>query len=412
MLDNQDVTTFLVAAIAALPRLRQVLRCGAVKRFSSRTTIGAQKPLVTTSLSDASGLDGSIESFILAPSPDEREFDRLARALFAYQYANNEPYRRLCEQHGLEPADVLRWQDIPAVSAASFADARLACFLPACTNISFVSSGTTRATSGRSIHELDTTKLYDASLLTHFRACVLPDRDDIRMLMLSPPFEEALHSSLAYMLSKVFERHASGGGFFVHDDVLDYDGLAAALRAGDEPVLLFGSAFAFVHFLDACAVRGDRFPLPSSSRIVETGGFKGKSRSVERDELYGSLTQTFGVDSPYCIAEYGMCELGSQWYDAALADKLAGRSPREGCKVGPHWARILAVDPVSGQPVADGEQGLLQVVDLSNRGSVAAVLTGDLVIVSNGGFRLLGRSPAAPPKGCSITIDAALASRG
>ena len=375
------------------------------------TTIGA-RTLVTTGLSDAAGLDRSIESFMLAPSSDEGEFDRLARALFAYQYANNEPYRRLCEQRGLRPAAELHWRDIPAVSAASFADARLACFPPERTKVSFVSSGTTRTPGGRSIHELENTTLYDASLLTHFRSSVLPDRDQIRMVLLSPPFEEAPHSSLAYMLSKVFDRYARGGGFFVHNDVLDADGLALALRASDEPVLLFGTAFAFVHFLDACTARADHFALPAGSRIVETGGFKGKSRSVGRDEFYGALLQTFGVDSPYCIAEYGMCELGSQWYDAALADNLSGRAPRERCKVGPHWTRVLVVDPVSLEPVADGEQGLLQVFDLSNRGSVAAVLTGDLAIAVNGGFQLLGRSPAAPPKGCSITFDAALASHG
>ena len=111
------------------------------------TTIGA-RTLVTTGLSDAAGLDRSIESFMLAPSSDEGEFDRLARALFAYQYANNEPYRRLCEQRGLRPAAELHWRDIPAVSAASFADARLACFPPERTKVSFVSSGTTRTPGG------------------------------------------------------------------------------------------------------------------------------------------------------------------------------------------------------------------------------------------------------------------------
>jgi hypothetical protein len=363
---------------------------------------------VSTSLGLAADLDRSIESFILASQPDEREFERLALALFAYQYANNAPYQRLCEQRGLRPANVVRWQEIPAVSAASFADARLACFPPERTKVSFYSSGTTRAGGAHSVHELENTALYDASLLRHFRTCVLPDRDSIRMLMLSPRFEDAPHSSLAYMLSKVYERHAQGRGFFIQGDALDAEGLSRAMRDSHEPVLVFGTAFAFVHFLDACAARGERFSLPPGSRVIETGGFKGTARSVGRDEFYAALTRTFNVPVAHCIAEYGMCELGSQWYDASLADALGGRSSRGQLKVGPHWARTTVVDPVTARPVAHSEQGLLQVLDLSNRGSVAAVLTGDLVVACDGGVRLLGRSPAAPPKGCSITIDSAL----
>jgi hypothetical protein len=107
-----------------------------------------------------------------------------------------------------------------------------------------------------------------------------------------------------------------------------------------------------------------------------------------------------------------MCELGSQWYDAALSDAIAGRSPRARVKIGPHWARTLVVDPVTALEVPEGVTGLLQVFDLSNRGSVAAVLTGDFVTQGDGGFIYVGRSQAAPPKGCSITVDTMLRARG
>jgi hypothetical protein len=105
-----------------------------------------------------------------------------------------------------------------------------------------------------------------------------------------------------------------------------------------------------------------------------------------------------------------MCELGSQWYDASLLDTVTGRKPLANTKIGPHWARTLVVDPVTAQIMPDGATGLLQCFDLSNRGSVAAVLTGDLASIRDGGFVYRGRSPAAPPKGCSITIDSMLRS--
>ncbi|HVH13625.1 MAG TPA: hypothetical protein VM759_11260, partial [Longimicrobium sp.] len=36
-------------------------------------------------------------------------FDRLARAVFAHQFACNQPYRRFCERRGASPATVAHW---------------------------------------------------------------------------------------------------------------------------------------------------------------------------------------------------------------------------------------------------------------------------------------------------------------
>jgi len=235
----------------------------------------------------------------------------------------------------------------------------------------------------------------------------------MQMIVLSPPHSEAPHSSLAYMLSKISQRFGTlHDGFFVRNDALDVEGAVRALQQATAPVLVAGTAFAFVHFFDRCAADGTRFAPPLGSRVIETGGIKGKSREVARDELYEWFTRYLGVARDMCASEYGMCELGSQWYDANLADCLAGRSPRRNLKVGAPWTRTLVVDPVSTAPVPDGERGLLQVFDLSNRGSVAAILTGDLARCVAGGFELLGRAPGEPPKGCSAAIDAALSGRG
>ncbi|MDQ6780726.1 MAG: long-chain fatty acid--CoA ligase, partial [Candidatus Eremiobacteraeota bacterium] len=193
-------------------------------------------------------------------------------------------------------------------------------------------------------------------------------------------------------------------------DELRFGAATATLQAATRPTLIFGTAFALVHFMDRCAAQGLRFALPADSRVVETGGFKGKSRAVEPVEFYAALSRTFGVPREFCISEYGMCELGSQWYDANLADVLAGRRPRLELKVGPHWARELIMDPVSGEPSGAAE-GLLGLFDLCNRGSVMAVLSTDRARAAEGGFVFLGRATGAPPKGCSMTIDALLSAR-
>ena len=352
-------------------------------------------------------LDRRILRFIECVDADDAAFERIALEVFTYQYETNGPYRRFCDRLGRTPDVVRGWIDVPAIPTSVFAQLRLACFPPERTRQTFVSSGTTRDT--RSRLELEDTALYDASLLAHFRQRVLPDTHAMQLVALAPSFDDAPSSSLSYMLSKIAQVYGTpDDGFYLRGDELDFEAVAAALRGAAQPLLVVGTAFGFVHFFDRCAGAGLRFALPRGSRVVETGGFKGQSREVGRDELYGWFERVLGVPRELCVSEYGMCELGSQWYDANLEDAMQGRTPRLHLKVGPHWARALIVDRVTGAPRFDDEPGLLQVFDLSNRGSVASVLTGDLARRMDGGFELLGRAPGEPPKGCSIAVDAAL----
>jgi acyl-protein synthetase LuxE len=355
----------------------------------------------------ARALDDRILRFIGSREPADVEFERLALACFEYQYERCEPYRRLCDRAGRAPGVAKSWLDVPPVQTASFGASRLACFPPDRATLTFTSSGTTSSGSRPSTLELDSAVLYEASLLTHFQARVLPDRAKLRIFALMPSRTEAPSSSLSYMAHCVIDALGEpGSGFFVRDGALAFDDLRDALDHAP-PALVFGTAFAFVHLFDRCREDGLRFALPPGSRVVETGGFKGKSREVPRDELYAAFGDVLGVPREMCASEYGMCELGSQWYDATIADRSdpRARAPRLDVKVGPHWARSVVVDPVTAMPLQSGREGLVRIFDLSNRGSICALVTGDVGVERDGGIVLLGRSAGAPPKGCSIDAD-------
>jgi len=66
---------------------------------------------------------------------------------------------------------------------------------------------------------------------------------------------------------------------------------------------------------------------------------------------------------------------------------------------------VVPVHPETLAPVADGGVGLARIEDLANVDSAFAVLTQDRVRRVGGGFELLGRTPGAPPRGCSIALD-------
>ncbi len=337
---------------------------------------------------------------------DDAAFNDLALRLFAYQFAHNAPYRKYCERKGRTPANVTRWEDIPPVAIGAFKEAVLACEPIEQATACFQSSGTTGTKKSQHFHP--SLAVYDLSATTNWQAHVLPEGRPMRLLVLSPPRAAMPNSSLAHYLSLMVERYgAPGSAFLFQEGRLDLEALCAMLReceAQGEPVALLGTSFAFVHVLDDLAARGLRFALPPGSRVMDTGGFKGRSREVSRTELYSMLREAFGVPREYCVNMYGLTEHSTQFLDATLRNHLAGKvAPRY--KTVPPWARTRILDPETLADVPPGEIGLLCHYDLANRASVLAVLTEDLGYALGEGFELLGRARGAEARGCSIAID-------
>jgi acyl-coenzyme A synthetase/AMP-(fatty) acid ligase len=125
---------------------------------------------------------------------------------------------------------------------------------------------------------------------------------------------------------------------------------------------------------------------------------------MSRDELYGALEERLGVPAARCVNQYGMTELGSQFYDTVL--RFPG-TPRR--KLGPPWVRVRLVDPVTGEDVPEGQDGILVIVDLANTGSILALQTQDVGRRIGDGFEVLGRAAGAEARGCSIAADEMLA---
>jgi hypothetical protein len=355
-------------------------------------------------------LDARILAAIDAYALDASAFLALARDLFAYQVAHNAPYAAFARAAGYGTARLPgRLEDIPAVPSAAFKEARLATFPPNETAAWFETSGTTRGRGGR--HELPTTALYEAALLASFDRMLLADGARLRYLNLVPDPRENPHSSLGFMMATIARERGDGAdGWYLHGDALDIDGFVRDVdRAHDDgaAVCLATTAFALVALLDALAARGLALSLPAGSRIMETGGFKGRTRIVERATLYADVSARLGVPVEAIVAEYGMTELSSQYYDS-----LASRTriePR--VKVAPPWLRAIVVDG-DGQLLPNGVVGAIRHVDLANRGSVIAIETEDLGALTEGGLILLGREQGAELRGCSLDAETLLASRG
>jgi hypothetical protein len=351
----------------------------------------------------------------------EHRFEQLALELFADQYERNAAYRRFCRSRRAEPGSLRSWTEIPAVPLRAFKELTLTCDPPEAAAAVFMTSGSTDARRrGRNHHPH--LRLYDASLRVNFREWFLPDRDKLRLLVLNPRPHEQPRSSLAYFMGRVVDFYgAPGSDFFLDDSGLQLDRLTTELRRAEEtgePVALLGTSFAYVHLLDALDAAGLAFRLPEKSRLLDTGGFKGRSREVSPTELLGLFEERLGIPRPFSVNYYGMTEISTQYYDRSLRGLLDGRPAEPRYKTVPHWARVQVIDPETRQPVAPGERGLIVHYDLANRGSCLAVMAedvGHVVAPANptnddpGGFVLIGRAEGAEARGCSITLDELLA---
>lgn len=340
------------------------------------------------------------------PLTDAR-FADLALRVFAYQYEYNTAYRAFCDRRGASPATVHAWRDIPAVPTDAFKAAPLLCGDPAGAEAVFQTSGTTAGTERRGRHYLADLSLYRAAALRSFQLHLVPERQPLRVVSLVPSPRDAPASSLSFMVELVLEHWgAPHSGYYVDAVGLDAARVVDALReagAAREPVCLLATSFALVHLLDHLRDAGQRISLPAGSRVMDTGGFKGRSRVISRAELYAAVRTRLGVDAAWCVNEYGMTEMSSQFYDG-----VAGAAPAEVDQRlyrPPPWVRTAAVDPETLAPVPAGSRGVLRHWDLANLHSVLALQTADLGEERDNGFVVFGRATGAEARGCSLATE-------
>lgn len=327
-------------------------------------------------------------------------FERLSLELFARQYKLIEPYRRLCDSVGITPDSCYDWIDIPLVPAAAFKRYQLSCVPPEKAAAVYYSSGTTRNEASRHYMDADALSLYRDSLRQGF-VTAIPDAVGKPIWALMPSPQQMPNSSLSAMLemlgAETFFWEAS------HRMLEDLTEL-------EQPIVLFGTAFAFVQLFDAVP---DPIMIPSGSIIIETGGLKGRTRDVAREDLYAMFTEHLGVPIDNCYSEYGMSEMATQFYSRGLTEP----------KRGPHWVRTRIIDPLTGISARQGQRGLLAHYDLANFNSVLAIQTEDAgqAVISPPpptdkrartehrravrGFVLLGRALEAELRGCSLIAE-------
>ena len=187
------------------------------------------------------------------------------------------------------------------------------------------------------------------------------------------------------------------------DLMLDRDRLSAfAKDRQDTEFLVYGFTFIlWNHLVKPLQAEGICLNLPKA-RILHSGGWKRlHDQAVEKTRFNEQLAQVFGCSPDRIIDFYGMVEsVGVIYPDCS-----------EGNKHGPVFGDVIVRNPLTLEPVAAGEVGIVQtcsILPTSFPGNL--LLTEDVaqVIAYDGcpcgrrgiSFRFAGRIPKAELRGC------------
>ena len=353
-------------------------------------------------------LHGKVQCF--ANGEAAASFAALALEIAEFQEEFSAGFARLVRRKGTLTAV----EDIPGVPCDAFRLTRVAVHPESEDSARFATSGTTG--SSRGVHAFRTLHTYRTLAVKFGGAALLSSSKPRRVVALAPRLDDPPSSSLGYMMALFmteFEPHSSLDARAPQRWLIDEQGVnvaeleRAARSANDagEELVILATSFALVTLLDALA--GRTLTAPKHTVVMQTGGFKGKSREVPAHELRLAVARAFGIGAARVVSEYGMTELTSQLYEATLpgSELQAERRGDPGIYFEPPWLRVVPVDPVTLEPVAAGEVGIARIVDLANVDSAIAIQTQDRVRRAGGGIELLGRAPGATPRGCSLAVE-------
>jgi hypothetical protein len=335
----------------------------------------------------------------------DRAFAEFALRSFRFQCEAIPAYGAYARHVGRDPDHVRDWTDIPPVPASAFRSHRLSAALNDHGTQRFETSGTTISRPGTVW--LSDTRLYEASLARNFERHLLPDAARLHAIVFGPRGKEAPHSSLWFMVEHVVRKYCAGATWIVEKGSPHWERADAELRRALErgrPVLLLGTTLLFQAYFDRCDREELRFELPAGSRAMDTGGAKGTRVEVRRETIESAFNRVLAIPAARLVNEYGMAEMGSQFYEDSLLAEHERRDARPGFAA-PAWVRTRVLDPETMRPVPEGRRGILVHYDLANLEIPLAIQTEDVGALVDGRLMLAGRLPEAERRGCSLPFE-------
>tara|TARA_B100002019_G_scaffold292159_1_gene314415 strand:- start:163 stop:1173 length:1011 start_codon:yes stop_codon:yes gene_type:complete len=323
-------------------------------------------------------LQKRIESFIDEDSNET--FNELILEAHDFQKRNCQTLKNYTDQNCKNPQS---WKEITPIPTEAFKSAKIISFPEKRISKTFLTSGTTGDSKGQH-HFLDTS-LYEKSILATWKKLNLPK---LPLICLTQSHECNNKSSLIHMFKTL------NGKYLINSSgEINFEKINSFFKHNNSPIVFAGTAIAFLELIKNSS--NINIELPKGSWILETGGYKGMKKSVNKDTFYAEISELFNLPIDKIINEYSMTELSSQFYSFGLNHTHKSA----------HWLKAKVVIPGKNTEAQDGEKGILAIYDLANLGSSVAIMTGDIAIKKGNEFELVGRDKTLTPRGCSLAAE-------
>ena len=347
-----------------------------------------------TILKDKKALCFRIEQFIKDASTDS--FDAIGKALFHFQFQHIGQACKYYKSLGINPETLQSTNDIPPIGLNVFKATTFFAGIKQ-TKI-FQTSGTSGKGQGASCFDELDLSVMQTSIIENCRQHLFQDDRKTRFLMLVPSPDEAPDIIMAYGMNHIAQKWGLAAPLFAvsHGQFLGKEAVGYIKQAiqDEVPLTIIGGSFGFVNFIDAISAKIPNLCLPKGSRLLDAGGFKGRSRELNRDDFITLTSSFFNVPQELCFNLYGLTELSSQFYSKAASAKQPA-----------HWTKVRVCHPLTLHEVGLGEQGVAILYDLANISKPFVIFTDDIAINHGDGFELLGRASGSAPRGCSLALE-------
>lgn len=343
--------------------------------------------------------------------PRQRELALMAvlKQEVAYACERNPQYRNYVEQWPTDYRTAQRLADLPFLPVGVFkADPPLALIGPDEVTRTLTSSATTGQVPSRVVLDTGTAKRMTKGVTAIIRDFIGPERRPY--LVIDAPETLAAGGPLGARGAAIqgLRSFATQIVCCLHSDTsgnleLDLDKLrACAAEWRDTEVLVYGFTYVIWNSLvKALESRDVTLDLPKV-RILHSGGWKRlEHQAVTREVFIRGVASAFGCSCDRVIDFYGMVEnVGVVYPDCDYGNKHV-----------PAFADVVVRNPLTLEPVAAGQQGLIQVCSaLPTSFPGFLLLSEDLAqIMGYDGcpcgrrgvyFRFIGRAPKAEVRGC------------
>ena len=361
-------------------------------------------------LTTYNNIRNELNKFITTNNKNDKLFQKISLDIFQFQYKCNKAYKDYCDWCNIDINNINNWFDIPPIPVTAFKKSKL--FVFDSYDDFFLTSGTTKGLENRGKHYYKDLDLYKKATLISFDDFVLNENpDNYNLYILGIPFENAINSSLYYMIEKIANHFFQNRYKYYYSnknnkEVIEYENAIDDLKKINSKVIIIGTTAALINLCDRIKNRNLKINLPKDSKIVDTGGVKGLDKELERHEILEIYQQFLNINNNNVINEYGMTELFSQYYSSNLIQSTDDSDNKKDFGlISSPWLKFRIVDPKTNQEVEDETRGIICHYDILNIHSVMAIMTGDIGYKKNGQLFLEGRATDADLRGCSLTIS-------